>query len=880
MTDRGPAQRFAAPIDAFGRDDLDRAGGKGANLGELVRNGFLVPGGFIVTTDAYTAAVERTDLAERIAEHVAGLRATDAGGDTAPATDGAALRAAFDAAAVPDDIRAAIADAYAELGGGPVAVRSSATAEDLPGAAFAGQQDTYLNIIGERAVIDAVARCWASLWTDRAIAYRRHRGIDSGEVSIAVVVQSMVEAESAGVMFSANPVTGDRGEVVIDASSGLGEAVVSGLVTPDHYVLDTSGKLKEWRGGRREVVIHGTADGGVTHGSEPAPPPDKPQLPAPVLRELASLGTRVAAHFGRPQDMEWAYADGEVRLLQARPMTAVPPPPVRLNPVQRRIGSMVMDYATQRPYPLDMTTWLAHGPVKMVAVMMASVGIRADLPKSFPEEDGVVTRYIPPMPRPTLKVLAAPFSIAARARRHDPARWTNDARFLAFERGIDELNDRDLEALTWAELLRVPRTAMDLLGEVTDLRVDYLPAALVALLRLRLALARLGLTTLMADLLIAPTRTTDCNRALEALAEQVRRSPRLYADFARLDPDELAELVAGTTAPATEYEHTEAPDDPDLARFRADFRAFLAEYGHRETASPILISPPTWIESPATVLGLIRMLLDQDTAGAAPGDRSRAAEERLLAHPRLRRAGRRARMMRRVEAARVGMALREDTHFYFTRSMPPLRRSLMEMGRRLRDAGVLRTPGDVFHLRFEELESIADVPGLPPEQAEALRATALRRAAKRDELAGVRLIDPTAIFPRPPEGGDALVSGTPASGGRATGPARVIRDPAEFGELRRGDILVCPYTNPAWTPLFQRAAAVVVDSGGAGSHAAIVAREYGIPAVMGTGVATTELTSGRIVTVDGDVGEVSAAQDAPGATAVPAAKGGTEGGPS
>ena len=206
--------------------------------------------------------------------------------------------------------------------------------------------------------------------------------------------------------------------------------------------------------------------------------------------------------------------------------------------------------------------------------------------------------------------------------------------------------------------------------------------------------------------------------------------------------------------------------------------------------------------------------------------------------------------------ARAGMAFREDSHFYFLLPLPILRRSLLEMGSRLLAVGVLDKPEDVFHLRLEELEAIEDPATLA--DPEGLRATVLRRSARRDELAGVRLIDPTAVFPRR-DSGDALVTGTPSSSGSATGPVRVIRDPAEFSRLAAGDVLVCPYTNPAWTTLFQRAAAVVVDAGGPASHAAIVAREYGIPAVMGTAIGTSVLTDGQLVTVDGTTGRVTAA---------------------
>jgi rifampicin phosphotransferase len=814
-----------APLRAFGREDLARAGGKGANLGELARSAFPVPDGFVVTTDAYTAAVDSAGLAPLIAERLA-------------ADDDATIRDEFATVAVPQDTRRAIVDAYAQLGATAVAVRSSATAEDLPGAAFAGQQDTYLNVVGEEAVIDAVRRCWGSLWTERAIAYRRRLDIDPAEVRIAVVVQRMVDADSAGVLFTANPITGDRRQIVIEASSGFGEAVVAGLVTPDRYVLDAGGTVRSWSPGRREVVIRGATGGGVARTS--GEPETVRRLPGHVLAELARLGSAAATHFGRPQDIEWAYADGRVHLLQARPMTAVPPPPVRLNRVQRLLGSILLEYLPVRPYPMDMTTWLPHGPAGLMAELARSIGIEGAFEDFIREEDGVAYQLVPRSPRPTPRLLLAPFRLASRARRHHPDRWTQDPRFTAFLRRVRALADRDLVALSWPELVQVPRQTLDLVKPVTALRIDYLPRAGLWLLRLLVTLALLGRTRLMRDLVLgAPTRTAAANRALETLAAQVRGDPGLVAAIETLDADRIRPFGA----------------------FHDALRAFLSEYGHRETVSPILVSTPTWDDSVETVLGVIRMLAARPPTTNAAADPAARALELLLAHPLLRRKTLRARMVRWVQAARSGVAFREDTHFYFTKPLPILRRCLLEIGRRLRDAGVLATPQDVFHLRLEEVEGIADVAALTGRQGQRLRAAVRVRSARRQELSGVRLVDPRLVFPQR-DTGDALVSGAPAGGGTATGPVRVIRDPAEFARLRGGDVLVCPYTNPAWTPVFQRVAAVVVDTGGIGSHAAIVAREYGIPAIMGTVSGTADLADGQLVTVDGDTGHVTAAGDA------------------
>ncbi|SEL70410.1 PEP/pyruvate-binding domain-containing protein [Nonomuraea pusilla] len=800
--------KLVAPLAAFGHEDLPLAGGKGANLGELVRNGFPVPDGFVITTEAYRLV---------------------AAGEVTPGH--------FERVELPEELRSAVTRAYAELGGGPVAVRSSATAEDLPGAAFAGQQDTYLNVVGEQALLDAVRRCWASLWGERAVAYRARLGLDPAGVRIAVVVQRLVEAEVAGVMLTADPVTGERGEIVLDASDGLGEAVVSGLVTPDHYVLDRSGALLRFTPGRREVVVRAAEGGGVVHergdlpGGVPGglrgglPGADGPagRLPGPVLRELAALGVRAAAHFGRPQDMEWAYAGGRVHVLQARPMTAVPPPPLgRLGPLRRRLGGVLLEYLPERPYPIDVSTWIPHGPAGLMAELTTEYGLLHAFDGFLEEEDGVVRRLVPPSPRPSLRLLATPFRLVAKARRYDPARWTDDPRHRDFLRRCRETAALDLAMLPWDELVRMPGRALDLVRPVTGLRIDYLPGSGLAVLRLLLVTALLGRGRLLGDLLAgARTRTSDANRALAELAEEARRTGALDRD-------------------------------PPPPSFAAKLEAFLAEYGHRETATPLLVTSPTWADSPETVLALIRVPPSGRPRERPGGD----ALDRLLAHPLLRSPAARARVRRWVEAARAGVAFREDTHFTFTMPLPILRGSLLEIGRRLAGAGVLVRPEDVFHLRLEELERLPGPDAGP--YAEALREAVRARAARREELAGVRLVDPAQLFPAR-HAGDALVAGTPASGGTATGPVRLVRGPAEFARLDAGDVLVCPYTNPSWTPLFQRAAAVVVDTGGSASHAAIVAREYGIPAVMGTGGGTGVLRDGQRVLVDGDAGTVRAA---------------------
>ena len=816
-----PAAPTVLTLAEVGASDVAVAGGKGANLGELLRAGFRVPDGFVITTAAYAAA----------------LRA-----DHAPDPKTSALEQLV--LSLPDALCAEITAAYGRLGAGPVAVRSSATAEDLPGATFAGQQETYLNILGEESLLAAVVACWASLWGDRAVSYRERLGIDAGEVSIAVVVQRMIPADVAGVLFTANPLTGRRDQLVIDASAGLGESVVSGLVSPDHFVLTADGRLEEWSAGGQEVVISAAEGGGTTRESGSAT--TEQVLDARQLGELVALGRRTAGLFGRPQDIEWAAAGEDIWIVQSRPMTALPPAPFRLNPLQRKVGPFFTEMFQQRPYPLDVSGWLRYGIEDMLVRMAASVGVAfPPLSTVLPEEDGVVVGLVPPIPRPTRRIVMAPVSIRRRVRQFDATRWTADERFSQFQALGAELTRADTAGLTWPELLEMVRRTFAGMRLITELRVSYLPSAFVPLLRLRLWLVVLGRLRLAPALVAgAETRTTQANRALTELAAGVRADVRLRRLFEELQPVQLLGQIHA---------------DESLVRWRSLFDDFLAEYGHRESVSVALSSSPTWSEAPELVLGIIRALLD-DRSPETRRIEDPIAE--LTTHPALRIRRLRDRVLSAVQASRVGMGLREDTHFYATTMIPPLRLALLELGTRLLRLGVLAESGDVFHLRLEELQAISDPDALPGDERERLRRTVIARAVKREELARFPLLDPDLLFAhrRPVNG--ALLSGVGASRGVASGEVSVVHRPEEFGKLRSGQILVCPYTNPSWTPLFLRAAAVVVDAGGLGSHAAIVAREYGIPAVMGTRNGTSALFDGQRVTVDGGRGLVTAGPDA------------------
>lgn len=795
---------LCVPLSRIRAADLELAGGKGANLGELMAAGFRVPPGFVVTTAAHRRAV---------------------------GSSGARTRDAVRALPVPDEVAQAVAGQYAALGGIAVAVRSSATAEDLPGAAFAGQQDSYLGVVGERSVIEAVRDCWASLWTERAISYRDRLGIDPGAVAIAVVVQRMVEADHAGVMFTADPVTGARDRILIDSNPGLGEAVVSGLVTPDHVVLDADDRVVEHRPGRREVIIRSRAGGGTERVEEPAPgAPDR----ADLIR-LAAVGRRIADHFGCPQDVEWAMADEVISILQARPMTALPPPPVKLNRVQLVTGPVILELLPRRPYPMELTAWTRTVGHHVEGLLDGLIGARVDVDDVLITDDAVPTGYLPFAPRPTARTPRRALRSLARMGR-DPRDWRIDKRFQRYLDGAAALAATDPTTLSWQELMAVPERAARLLDVMTGLRVGYLPAAAGAMVRLRLLLAILGRADLFADLLLElPSETARANAELAGIADDLRAVPGLTEQIAGTGAAEAVRLIE--TVPEAAAAHRRLGD-------------FLSRYGHRETGSILLLRDPCWADAPETVLALLQVLL---TDGAVPHSPFPAALRRLENHPIVRALRAEGRVRRLVTKASAGVQVREDTHFELTRTMPSVRHAVVEAGRRLVGAGAIEAADDVWYLTWSELETLAD-PGDHPVD-DRLRAAVERRRAAFAALAGSPLIASATLYPHRPDA-DALVTGVGGGGGTATGPVRVIHGPAEFGDLRPGDVLVCPATNPAWTPLFTRAAAVVVDHGGLASHAAIVAREYGIPAVMGTGDGSRVLATGVRVTVDGDRGRV------------------------
>lgn len=891
-TDSG---RWVAPLTSFARGDVAVAGGKAANLGELVRAGFAVPDGFVVTTAAYADAVVDLGLRDEIMALVPGTDVADHEQDLAYAAAATSIAALFATRPFPEALAARITDAYRGLGEGPVAVRSSATAEDLEGASFAGQQDSYLNITGADTVLDAVSRCWASLWTARAMAYRARQGIDPADVRVAVVVQRLVDATAAGVMFTADPATGRRDAVVISAAWGLGEAVVGGLVDTDQLILTGPElTLTDRRIADKAVQTIRTDDG----TTEAPVPPDRRRsavLDAAAARELAALGRRIADHFGSPQDIEWARdATGRFVVLQSRPVTALPDPvgPVPTSwPVPAPGWYFRASIVEQLPDPLTpLFAELIEPAVtsSITALMNEALGEEAVRPGDvgFPTINGYAYyRYssvgMLRMLRSTPQALLGVYGRRGVGGRE---RWETVAR-PAYQAIVDAWSAHDLTQLSADELLAGVAELIEAGATYYTAVQSIIPIAAsseIVLTRYYDAFVRRDGDPPASGLLVGfDSEPIRAERSLWDLARWTRDQPELVAWLTATPSVEVvAALALGRPGPLTTASLT-----PGAEEFAERFHQHLAGYGH--AVYNLDVANPVPADDPTPLVDSVRLWLGPGATD--PYERQRRLQQKRDAATMVIR--RRIDPLRRstfdalLRRAQAIAPIREDALADVGLAWPQLRRMLTELGHRLVAAGAVDRIDDVYWCRRAEISAaLAGAGGTRVSSTPAERGDLRSVVAQRQEIwRGRRRATPPQLLPQgtgmdrlgvfmpattADQAGDVL-TGIGASSGRVTATARVLDGPADFAQLQPGEVLVASITTPAWTSLFARAGAVVTDIGGPLSHSSIVAREYGIPAVLGTAVGTRRITSGQQVTVDGDQGRVYLAE--PGAEVSPVA---------
>ncbi|MCP9271129.1 PEP/pyruvate-binding domain-containing protein [Mycolicibacterium arenosum] len=825
--------------------DPDRTGGKGANLAVLTRAGLPVPAGFVVSTAAYREFVEEHRLDAVIQRELADI------GD--PDTVDAAssrLRRAFESAPMSPGVRNRLAAAGTTLGDCPLAVRSSATAEDLPEASFAGQQDTLLNVVGAEALCDAVRRCWSSLWTARAIAYRRDQGIGHENISVAVVVQQMVPAEVAGVLFTADPVSGRRDHVVIEAAAGLGEAVVGGGMTPERWIIDAP---------TREVLTR----------------PARALLVPEHLDTLMDLATRSARLFGTPQDIEWAVHDGRCWLLQSRPITSpFPIPPATVPGLRVYLPVMLFAQGIAEPMTPAGNTfframvsgwfrfWISGQRPGEIDEAPAFLPIVAD--RLFLDATAVLQR-----PRVAARLVA-------NFRLKDPT--GSEALRMWLSQNNDRLPQPNGPTLPCGLVRWIPSLLLDVTASlVAPARARRRLIAGADSAIARLDAHAIGLSTPQEQLnfveRVLPAAT--CDMMLRQLAAAyaewltrvvIQRSVRRWLGSSQgFDPvvrwlPHDPTIAMGAALARLARDHAAAgiepsPGSPGVAEF-------LATFGHRAPDREVDLGLPRLTDDPTYVVELINGYqrsgeLDTFEAGA---EQSRTAAAELVADVRRIRGPLRAAILKNLLGRHTELGgLRERPKFDMVRAMALGRRTLKRCAATLVDRGLLDDPDDVFFVDGADVR--VALAGGPRDLRALARANrrSFRRELARRLVPRVLTSDGEAVYASAPTSSDdtnRMLVGTPLSPGVYEGVVRVLDSPVG-ATLQPGEVLVAASTDPGWTPLFLLAGALVMEVGGVVSHGALVAREYGIPALAGITDAMTRLHTGQRVRVDGTAGRIT-----------------------
>ncbi|MDN7241554.1 phosphoenolpyruvate synthase [Planococcus sp. N028] len=866
---------------------LSSVGGKGANLGEMTKAGFPIPQGFCVSTSAYRSFLQASSEMEGFYEELNQLHFDDLEQISRLAQQ---IRDHINSLTMPEEVKNAIVSASQATGRDKAyAVRSSATAEDLPSASFAGQQDTYLNVIGQEALLKAVQNCWASLYTDRAISYRAKNGFDHRSVFLSVVVQEMVFPEVSGILFTADPVSGHRHTISIDASYGLGEALVAGLVTADLYQV-RSGQIIKKQISKKELAIYSLPQGGTI--TKPLPPESQEAqaLSDSQILELAAIGQQIENHYGSEQDIEWAYANNKFFILQSRPITSLYPLPAVSDTdfhVYINFGYIQMMTAPMKPISISLisnvTNFLVPTPAANKRILREAGGRAfADFtkPLSLPpmrrrilklmggmdkamatalleatshQEFQRVTVPKKVVARTVIRVAPHVVTVLAKAANNlllkNPATANRQATAFINEKVAE--NKNILAMLSGAERVRFIRRSMrNMFPEILTKIVPYFIAGMLASGRLETKLKNKFGDVEAAELLsklyksLPGNVTTEMGIQLGDLADHARKSPQLIAYLQNADNPNFYEGLYNV---------------PGGLEFKKELDRFLGEFGSR-CAGEIDIAKPRWSEEPAQLVPSIMSNIQT----ASPGEHRNKfyqgeleAEETaqyILSHFGFIE---KKWVFRLLKVYRNLMGMREHHKFALIQLMYLYKRAMLEDARFLVEKGVLAKTEDIFYLSLEEFIALL-------ENGNAVLKEGTIEARKRKNLLDQKLRSPRILTSdgemlngRPVvEGGpEGAIIGSGVSAGVVEGIARVVLQP-EDAKLNRGEILVAPFTDPGWTPLFTSAVGLVTEVGGMMTHGSVVAREYGIPAVVGVDNATELIKDGEWIRVDGTQGFV------------------------
>ena len=865
------------PLSDLPKTGSDNLGGKAANLSILMSAGFPVPQGFVITADAYEAFLAENGLKEQISECLA---STDFDDEASLRLCSARVKGLITSSPISPLLSEAVSKALLDAGSGKLwAVRSSAIAEDLAEASFAGQQDTYLNV-GEPELADRITCCWASYWNERAIAYRHNAGIPHLDHGIAVVIQMMVNAASSGVMFTSDPVSGKKDEIVVESSWGLGEAIVSGLVSPDRFSLDKRTLKPTQKKINRKLKGIFQSEGRSSTLDIEEPKQLAPSISDGELKALAGLGIRIEERFGAPQDIEWSIEGGNIFVLQSRPITTLGKCKETLwtraygdeywadvtSPLFfSLLGEYLSKYVLEEGY-LVMGYWelqglellkLHKGHIYFNSAVLEAVftfnpkfSRTKELLNYFPESD---QERIANAKTKVLRRLWSEVRIAFKDR---------DGMITRTYKAYDKWAAGFLEKMKRYDALDLAKLSNEeLCDEYRDMVAAFLKH--YRLIRYGMVTHSIGMNLFIKRWLVdwlddrsgalysslvsglPDNKTIKTNNALVVLARSARDDPKVAS--------------ALRDQPSKQF-HSELRSNPDLKDFGSKFDAFLRDYGHRSHTRELYF--PRWADDPSLVVDILKSLaaapdIDVEKLEKEKAEKRKATEKDILQRVSKLRFGFFKKIIFKtvMNYAQIYLQFRENQRFYLDHTLYRERRLFMEFGRRFAEQGITSRQDDVFFLSKEEVFATSrnQLPDIKKQIAER-RKEFDRYSDKLPPkfLKGKMEFDDTVVYDA-----DALkITGTSASPGIAMGTVRVVESIGELSQVESGEILVTSNTDPGWTPVFSKLGGLITETGGILSHGAVVSREYGIPAVTAVKNAKQIFRTGQKVTVDGNDGIV------------------------
>lgn len=815
--------KYIKMLQDISKGDISSVGGKGANLGEMLQASFPVPNGFCLTVDAFDLFMKHNSF-----DHLE-LRDN-------------ALQAEMISGQLPPELEQEIAQCYTSLGQkSRVAVRSSATAEDLPEASFAGQQETYLNVLGETELFIAIKKCFASLYSIRAVSYRKQTNFDTVNVLLAVVIQKMVESDISGVLFTADPINQNRDQMMLNAAWGLGEAIVSGKVTPDIYIYNKrQHRLLSKTLGKKELLI-AYGKSGIQEITTTAEQKKKFCLTQKQAKEIFKMGLKIEKHYGFPQDIEWAICKGTLYILQSRPITtlnSIKSQPSTLTKSQMAVLNNWIEHFPIPLYPLDVEPCDIVNKEK--SKILQDLGISID--GGLRMDDKGIISFSTDRVHLRFKIVKIPFLLHSFINYNINSSITNK-KFQNITNELESIAATDIAQLSTTALVEQLQHIILLSEKIAYIRFRYniFPSVIVSKL-LQKTLHKIDKNLNEYDLLSnLQYKTWEMNAALSKITSYIQNDTELQAFINNQEVLENKHI----TAIQSRY-----------PSFWAQLQQFFHEFGWKSSGSYYAFSSVSWNEDITSLFSLIKIVMQSDKSVSSNNKYNEivsSIEKRFSAKET-------AKLLKKIETIREYHVHREYSLYLIEMCYGLARKMVFRLSFLL--PHIFEQPNDILFL------TLAEVYALPinihndnksnnnnnknNNYAHKIKQTIQLRKANRPQ--NEKLWN-SLSFSRKHEDEKAL-TGISGNRGISKGQVKKILSIQQFDKMQQGDILVCRYTDPSWTPLFVLAAAVVSDTGGPLSHSAIVAREYNIPAVLGCGNATELLQDGDIIIVDGDTGTV------------------------